>query len=86
MNDFDKKLLTYDKRHDKDFTKEQLHHHLVECLQLLESWDSHLYAELIDLVQITKVYLSQNLDDDQLDDLVQKRFDKFMTKLSQDKK
>ena len=36
MNDFDNKLLQYDKWHDKDFTKEQLQHHLVECLELLE--------------------------------------------------
>ena len=81
MNDFDNKLLQYDKWHDKDFTKEQLQHHLVECLELLEKWDEHLYAELIDLIQITKVLLSQNLDNNQLDELTQKRYDKFMSKL-----
>lgn len=85
MNDFDKKLLTYDKWHDKDFTKEQLHHHLIECLELLDKWDEHIYSELIDLIQITKVFLSQNLDDKQIDELTQKRFDKFMSKLSIDK-
>lgn len=86
MNDFDNILMKYDKRHEKDFTKEQLQHHLVECLELLEKWDPHLYAELIDLVQITKVYLQQNLNKDQMDELTQRRYEKFMSKLQQDKK
>ncbi|MCX6823568.1 MAG: hypothetical protein NT085_00365 [candidate division SR1 bacterium] len=86
LNDFDQKLLTHEKWHDKNFTKDQLQKHLVECLELLENGDTHIYAELIDLVQITKIFVSQNLDDDQLDELVQKRYEKFLSKLAQDKK
>ncbi len=85
MNDFDHKLLQYEKRHEKPFTQEQLKKHLIECLELLEKWDPHLYAELIDLIQITKIYLQQNLNKDQMDDLIQKRYEKFMSKLQQDK-
>jgi hypothetical protein len=85
MNDFDHKLLQHEKRHEQEFTQEQLKKHLIECLELLEQGDPHRYAELIDLVQITKVYLQQNLNKDQMDDLIQKRFEKFMSKLQQDK-
>jgi len=37
-------------------------------------------------VQITQVHLRQNLSSEQLDDLTQKRFEKFMSKLKEDKK
>ena len=86
MNDFDKKLMEYPKRHEKDFAKDQLKHHLEECMELLEKWDEHLYAELIDLIQITKVYLQQNLEGNEIDELYKKRFDKFMSKLDLDNK
>lgn len=86
MNDFDNHLLSYEKRQDKDFTQEQLQHHLQECLELSQTWDVHLYAELIDLIQISKVYLQQNLSNDQLDDLTERRHEKFLSKLQQDKK
>jgi len=86
MEDFSGKLLAFPKRNDKEFTIDQLKHHLVECLELLEKWDEHLYAELIDLVQITKVHLRQNLSPDKIDDLTKKRFDKFMSKLKEEKK
>lgn len=37
MNDFDKKLMEYPKRHEEEFTKEQLKHHLEECMELLKT-------------------------------------------------
>lgn len=86
MEDFSGKLLSFPKWNEKEFTNEQLKHHLIECLELLENWDEHLYAELIDLIQITKVCLRQNLDLGKMDDLYKKRFDKFMEKLNLDKK
>lgn len=84
MKDFDSQLLDYPKRHESDFVYEQLHHHLIECLELLEKWDEHRYAELIDLIQIAKVYLHNNLSEEEKDELVQKRYDKFMSKLHLD--
>lgn len=84
MEDFDSKLISFPKWNDKEFTNEQLKHHLIECLWLLESWDEHLYAELVDLIQISKIYLRQNLDTDQIDELYQKRYDKFISKLNLD--
>ncbi len=85
MNDFDNMLLQHKQRHEKDFTKEQLQHHLVECLELLEKWDTHLYAELIDLIQIAKVHLQQNLNEDQRNELIERRYEKFMSKIQQNK-
>ncbi len=86
MKDFYSNLLEHKKWHQKDFTEEQLRHHLVECLELLDWWNSHVYAELIDLIQIAKVCLSQNLDDTKLDELTQKRYNKFISKLEGDNK
>lgn len=86
MEDFVGKLISFPKRNDREFTNEQLKHHLIECLELLEKWDQHLYAELVDLIQISKVSLRQNLWWAELDELYQKRFDKFIEKLKLDKK
>ena len=86
MEDFSTKLLSFPKRNDRSFTIEQLKHHLVECLELIEKWDEHLLAELVDLMQITKVHLRQNLSPDQIDELTKKRFDKFISKLMLEKK
>lgn len=85
MKDFDKKLLEHKKRHDTNFTKDQLKKHLIECLSLLDATDQHVYAELVDLTQITKVFLAQNFHGNDLEALVKQRYDKFMSKIDQDK-
>lgn len=86
MEDFYGKLLAFPKWHDKEFTEELLRNHLIECLELLNTGNDHLNAELIDLIQITQIYLRQNLDASQIQKLTQERYDKFMQKLALDKK
>ena len=78
------KLLVCPKRNDKEFTNEQLKHHLIECLELLNAGDNHLYAELIDMVQIIHIYLRQNLDVSEIQEITEKRYNKFIQKLNQD--
>ena len=67
MEDFSSKLLSFEKRHDRVFVEDQLRHHLVECLELLEKWDPHLCNELIDIIQITQVFLRNNLKTTDID-------------------
>jgi hypothetical protein len=86
MEDFAEELVNFPKWHDKEFTKEQLKKHLLECSELLDNEDEHFNAELIDLIQIAKVYFSQTMSSDELDNLYHKRWDKFMQKLALDKK
>lgn len=86
MNDFDNHLLQYEKRQDKDFTQELLKQQLQECLELFQNWDPHLYAELIDLIQISKIHLQHNLNSDQIDELTERRYENFLKKPDQDKK
>jgi hypothetical protein len=37
MEDFYGKLLSFPQWHNKEFANEQLKHHLIECLELLEN-------------------------------------------------
>lgn len=86
MEDFYGKLLSFPQWHNKEFANEQLKHHLIECLELLENWDQHLYAELIDLIQISKVSLKQNLENKKIEELYQKRYEKFLSKIKENSK
>jgi hypothetical protein len=45
-----------------------------------------LYAELIDLIQISKVSLKQNLENKKIEELYQKRYEKFLSKIKENSK
>lgn len=85
MEDFQTKLLSFPVWNDKKFVDEQLKHHLIECLELLEKWDPHLYNELIDLIQIAKVELRTNLEQKEIEEKYKARFDKFISKSKENK-
>lgn len=84
--DFTKELLNHEKWHEKEFVKEQLIKHLAECAYRILDKDPHANAELIDLLNITKVYLENTLSKEEIKELTEKRFSKFMEKLENDKK
>ncbi len=84
MEDFYAQLLVAPKWHNQAFIHKQLGTHLLECKKLLDMWDGHLAAELVDLIQIAKLYLHHRFTPEQLSALVQKRSDRFMEKIDRD--
>lgn len=84
--DFSQELLKHEKWHEKDFIKEQLLKHLAECAYRILDKDPHANAELIDLLNIAKVYLKNTLSAEEIKELTEKRFAKFVEKLENDKK
>lgn len=85
MKEFSGKLMGSPKWNDMEFTKYQLVSHLHEVLELIWNGDTHQYAEIIDLINIAIVFLKQHLSKDEIDELIQKRFEKFMSKIALDK-
>ncbi len=84
MKTFASDLLVYPKWHDTQFTQEQLTKHLAEVLYLFFNKDEHQYAEIIDLIVIAEIYLQQQLSSSEIETLISKRYDKFISKLQTD--
>jgi hypothetical protein len=84
MQHFSDKLMALPKWNDEKFTKDQLVKHLVEVGELISKDDPHQHAEIEDLINIAEVWQKQHLSSSEIDELIQKRFEKFMSKLDED--
>ncbi len=69
---------------DNLFIQEQLLKHLEEVTMLIQDNQEHQYAEIIDLINIADCYLRNNLQEEELEQLKIKRYNKFKKKANDD--
>lgn len=78
METFERELLEkYSKWNEKTFVKKQLLKHLDEIKELINNENEHQYNELLDLIVISKVYLLLHKSENEINDIVEKRLEKF---------
>jgi hypothetical protein len=77
--------MKFPKRNDKKFTKDLLLKHLEEVKELIAKDDFHQYSEIEDLINIAEVWQKQHLSSSEIEELIAKRFERFMEKIHLDK-